>query len=272
MNLEIKDLDSIINEVRSELRSILIKRRELIEKLGFAFEKVVSNKENISEEIKNCLKEEIALGIISTRTIEQHCRSEWKKKTRPKHENEIFSFSQSKRDKEEQKQRKIILDNHGNPMQDAAENHYSDSSQKADFRQDEKETSHQNHELLEKFSRTVRELIFENKKIRQEKDEIQVKLGEALESLHVQKQREREQIRKNQSVANRLEQYQNVFDTEFSIDYKQLQKYMAQIYKSTVRQEVWFVVKIDANKKTVVSAQIGRKLLPQNVTGSGIKL
>jgi hypothetical protein len=269
MNPEIKDLDSIINEVRIELRSILIKRRELIEKLGFAFEKVVSNKENISEEIKNCLKEEIALGIISTRTIEQHCRSEWKKKTRPKHENEKISFSQSKPDKEEQKQRKIILDNHGNPVQDTAENHYSDSSQKVDFRQDEKETSYQNHELLEKPSRTVRELISENKKIRQEKDEIQARLGEALESLHVQKQRESELLGKQDGVANRLEQHQNVFDTEFSIDYRQLQKCMAQIYKSTERQEVWFTAKIDANKKKVVSAQIGRKLLSQNITESG---
>jgi hypothetical protein len=160
MNLEIKDLDSIINEVRSELRSILIKRRELIRKLGFAFEKVVSNKENVSEEIKNCLKEEIALGIISTRTIEQHCRSEWKKKTRPKHENEKVSFSQTKPEEEEQRQREIIIDNHGNPMQ---ESQYSDSSQKVDFRQDEKEITYQNNELLDRLHRTVKELIFENK-------------------------------------------------------------------------------------------------------------
>jgi hypothetical protein len=266
MNLEIKDLDSIINEVRSELRSILIKRRELIQKLGFAFEKVVSNKENISEEIKNCLKEEIALGIISTRTIEQHCRSEWKKKTRPKHENEKISFSESKPEEEEQRQREIIIDNHGNPMQ---ESQYSDSSHKVDFRQDDKEITYQNNELLDRLHRTVKELIFENKKIRQEKDEIQIKLGEALESLYVQKQRESELLGKQNSAADRLEQHQNVFDTQFSIDYRQLQNYMAQIYKSTARQVVWFTAKIDANKKNVVSAQIGRKLLPQDITESG---
>jgi hypothetical protein len=266
MNLEIKDLDSIINEVRSEFRSILIKRRELIERLGFAFEKVVTNKDSICEEIKTCLKEEIASDIISPRTIEQHCRSEWKKKTRPKHENEKNSFSQSKPEEEEQRQREIIIDNHGNPMQ---ESQYSDSSQKVDFRQDEKEITNQNNELLDRLHRTVKELIFENKKIRQEKDEIQARLGEALESLHVQKQRESELLGKQDGVANRLEQHQNVFDTEFSIDYRQLQKCMAQIYKSTERQEVWFTAKIDANKKKVVSAQIGRKLLSQNITESG---
>jgi hypothetical protein len=266
MNLEIKDLDSIINEVRSEFRSILIKRRELIERLGFAFEKVVTNKDSICEEIKTCLKEEIASDIISPRTIEQHCRSEWKKKTRPKHENEKNSFSQSKPEEEEQRQREIIIDNHGNPMQ---ESQYSDSSQKVDFRQDEKEITNQNNELLDRLHRTVKELIFENKKIRQEKDEIQIKFGEALESLYVQKQRESELLGKQDSAADRLEQHQNVFDTEFSIDYRQLQKYMAQIYKSTAQQVVWFTAKIDANKKNVVSAQIGRKLLPQDITESG---
>jgi hypothetical protein len=92
MNNKNSELDSIIEEVRSELRSILIKREELILKLALAFEKVVANKESICEEIKNCLKEEIALQIISPRTIEQSCRPEWKKKTRPKHENEKISF------------------------------------------------------------------------------------------------------------------------------------------------------------------------------------
>ena len=77
MNSKYEELDTIIEEVRSELRSILIKRRKLIEKLGFAFEKVVANKESICEEIKNCLKEEIATGLISARTIEQSCRPEW---------------------------------------------------------------------------------------------------------------------------------------------------------------------------------------------------
>jgi hypothetical protein len=263
MNNENPELDRIIEEVCSELRNILLKRRELIEKLGFAFEKVVANKESICEEIKNCLKEEIASDIISSRTIEQSCRPEWKKKTRPKLENEKISFSHDKPEEEEEKKRKIIIDNHGSPVQDKAE---SDSSAEVDSRQDANGTAHQDNELLQ---RTIRELIYENKKIRQEKNEIQVKLGEALESLHVQKQRESEQVKKDESTYNRLEPHQSVFDAEFSVDYKPLQNHMAGIYKSPSRQEVWFTLKIDANKKKVASAQIGRKLLPQNVTETG---
>jgi hypothetical protein len=46
------------------------RRKQLVQKLGNAFEKVVSDRESICEEIKNTLKEEIAEGIISARLIE----------------------------------------------------------------------------------------------------------------------------------------------------------------------------------------------------------
>jgi hypothetical protein len=72
---------------------------EQIKKLGNALKKVVKREESICEEIKNALKEEIAEGVISTRTIELHCPPEWKHKTKPKQrENEKFrSLKNSKR-------------------------------------------------------------------------------------------------------------------------------------------------------------------------------
>jgi hypothetical protein len=252
LNNENSELDSVIDEVRRELRNVLLKWHKLIAKLGFAFEKVVANKESICEEIKNCLKEEIAQEIISPRTIEQSCRSEWKKKTRPRQENEKISFSRGKSKVVEQEQRKILLDNLGNPVQYKAEDNYSDPNPDVDPRQDVRVAADHGDDLIHRLNGIIRELIYENKKIRQEKEEIQLKLGEAIESLQLQKHRE-------------SEQHQNVFDTEFPVDYRQLQKYMAQIYKSTVRQEVWLTVKIDTNKKKVVSVQIGKKLIPQNV-------
>lgn len=130
-------------------------------------------------------------------------------------------------------------------MQDIGEYNYSDPNP-------ERATTNQESDLIQRLNRTIRELIYEIRKVRQEKDEIQVKLGEAIESLRLQKLRE-------------SEQYQNVFDTEFPVDYRLLQRYMAQIYKSTKRQQVWLTIKIDANNKKVVSVQIGKKLLPQNV-------
>jgi hypothetical protein len=266
LNNEKSELNSIIEEVRTELRTILLKRQQLIEKLGSAFEKVIANRESICEEIKNCLKEEISADIISARTIEQSCRPEWKKKTKPKLENEKFSFSHHK---PEQKQRKIILDNLGNPVHDKAENNNVDSNPEVDFRQDAKEIAQQDNELLQRQHSIITELIRENRKLKQEKGEVQVKLGEAIESLHIQKQREIELLRKLESEANRSEQHQNIIETEFPVDYRPLQNHMTQIFKSPTRQEVWFTVKIDVNKKKVVSVQLGRKLLPQNVMETG---
>ena len=49
-------LDSIIKEVKRDFQSILVKRKELVLKLGNAFEGAVSDPESICEEIKNALK------------------------------------------------------------------------------------------------------------------------------------------------------------------------------------------------------------------------
>jgi hypothetical protein len=156
-------------------------------------------------------------------------------------------------------------------MQDKTENNYCDSNPQVDFQQDAKETTQQDNELLQRHLSIIRELINENRGLKQERGEIQVKLGEALESLHIQKKREIELLRKLESTASISEQNLNVIETEFPVDYRSLQNHMAQIFKSAGRQEVWFTVKIDVNKQKVVSVQIGRKLLPQNLmeTGNG---
>jgi hypothetical protein len=261
MNNNNPELDRTIEEVRRELRTILIKRQELILKLGREYEKVVASKESICEEIKNCLKDEIALGIISLRTIEQSFPPEWKKKTKPKLENEKFSFSHPK---PEQKQRKIVMDNHGNPVREVEGNN-GEFNPEFDFRRDAKEIAQQDNELLQRQQSIIRELIGENRRLKLEKSEVQVKLGEAIESLHVHKQKEIELLRRFESTANRSEQHQNIIETEFTVGYRLLQEHMVQIFKSPTRQEMWFTVKIDVNKKKVVSAQIGRKLLPPNV-------
>lgn len=83
-------LDAVTEEVKQDLRGLFGKTGKLIEKLGNAVKKVVKKEESICE-IKIRLKEEIAEGIISTRTIELHCPDEWKRKTKPKNEKVSFS-------------------------------------------------------------------------------------------------------------------------------------------------------------------------------------
>src|SRR5690242_12359737 len=94
MTINISELDVIIEQVKKEFKSMLVKRKELILKLGKAYEKVVSNPESVCEEIKNVLQEEIAEKIISSRDVERYCPAEWKKKTKPK--NDSLSISKNK--------------------------------------------------------------------------------------------------------------------------------------------------------------------------------
>ncbi len=51
------DLQTVIEEVKKEFRAMLGKRKDLIIKLGQAFERKVSDSESICEEIKmRCVK------------------------------------------------------------------------------------------------------------------------------------------------------------------------------------------------------------------------
>jgi hypothetical protein len=94
------EVDLVIVQVKQELRNLFVKSDEQIKKAGNVLKKVVKKEEGICEEIKIALKEEIAEGVISTRTIELHCPPEWKRKTKPK--NEKISFSKQAEEKPQQ--------------------------------------------------------------------------------------------------------------------------------------------------------------------------
>jgi hypothetical protein len=258
------DLDAEIEAVKQELRSMLIKRRQLVERLGYAFEKVVADSETICEEIKNCLKEEIAEKIISSRLIEQYCPDKWKRKTRPKLENEKNSFSDKS---EEEPRRKITIDTQGNPVQEAIiPNLKSDKDKKdhypakEDFRQHEKGLVIQDHKIAEELTcSSCVELMNENKRIRNERDDLIEKLRETLQIIKEQKQKEAELQKKIENTNNQLQSSRAAFDVEFAIEYRPLQQYMASIYKSVGPQKVWFTVIVDANVRKVISVDIRRK-------------
>jgi hypothetical protein len=106
------NLDEIIQEVKQEFKSFLVKRKELILKLGNAFEKLVPKPESICEEIKTVLHEEIAEHIISSRDIERYSPDKWKKKTKPQ-KNDKLSFS----NKQAEEKEPISIDINGNPVE-----------------------------------------------------------------------------------------------------------------------------------------------------------
>ena len=256
MKTIMQELDIIIEEVRRELKSILIKRRQLIERLGLAFERVVSNPESICEEIKTCLKEEIATRLISARTIEQACRPEWKKKTKHVLENEKNSFSSIKSESEE-RQIDVTIDTQGKPVHVTTKKSpdYGNGSR---FYQGD-------NQLLERFNGTIRELMDKNIRIQQDKDALQHRLAEALQILDAQKEKENELVRKIESVTAVPQPHDAIFEVKFPIEYRPLQDHMREIYRSPTRQEVWFTTKIDSINKRVISVRIGKKSIHQNV-------
>jgi hypothetical protein len=95
INRDNLDIDSVIANVKQEFKNFLIKREQLVIKLGKALENEHQNKkENICAEIKGILRQEVADGLISRRDIERYSLDEWKKNTKPKkEENDNLSFS-----------------------------------------------------------------------------------------------------------------------------------------------------------------------------------
>jgi hypothetical protein len=116
-------LDEMIQQVKQEFKSFLIKRKELVLKLGNAFEKVVANPESICEEIKNALRDEISGKLISSRNIETYCPAKWKRKTKPK--NEERSFSQ-----DENHHKRIMIDTEGTLVKETTVTSHSKADNK----------------------------------------------------------------------------------------------------------------------------------------------
>ena len=63
---------------------MLVTRKEVVIRLGKAFELETSDPEWICEEIKNTLKNEILVKLISNRDIGRYSLPNWKKKSKPK--------------------------------------------------------------------------------------------------------------------------------------------------------------------------------------------
>jgi hypothetical protein len=107
------ELDTVVREVKQELRNTFDKTGNQIKRLGFAIKKSgLVKDEDTCQWIKHVLKDEIKEDIISIRTIEVHCLDEWKRKTKPKElrqaktkaktseqENAEPAFSEAKQEK-----------------------------------------------------------------------------------------------------------------------------------------------------------------------------
>ena len=247
------NLDEVIEQVKQEFKRFLVKRRELILKLGNAFERVVADPESICEEIKNVLQDEIAEKVISARNIEMYCPSKWKKKTKPK--NEILSFSNKQRKEKEP----IAIDNNGNPVENCTSPSENVDNDDDDDDNDKLQTSShcERCEILEKKCETLQVKI--------EDYEDALKKASPIMSA--------DQITTNNDKINLLNSnlpYENfdlepskshsnqVLDFEASVPWITMQRYVNFIYKSGKPLVVWINGKIDRTTGNVIIAYPGR--------------
>jgi hypothetical protein len=246
-------LDEIIQQVKQEFKSILVKRRELVLKLGNAFEKVVANPESICEEIKNVLQDEIAEKVISARNIEMYCPSKWKKKTKPK--NERISFSNKQRKEKEP----IAIDNNGNPVENCTSPSENVDNNNDDDNNGKLQTS--NHcercEILEKKCETLQVKIEDYEDALKKASPIMsadqiTTTNDKINSLNSNLLYEKSDIETFESHSDQ------VLDFEASIQWITMQRHLNFIYKSGKPLVVWFNGKIDMTTGNVIAAYPGR--------------
>jgi hypothetical protein len=231
-NKDRTEVDAVIEDVKRELRSLFVKTDEQIKKVGNVLKKIVKREESICEEIKNALKEEIAEGVISTRTIELYCPPEWKRKTKPKQrENEKISFSEQLKEKPQQQ---MVATNQGKSVI------YGEPAPCT-------ETSQVDEPPLVGIQKSQQIERTESKC--PNCSELEEALREAT----------------SLSTANTLLSTKNTFSNEaseilkleYSLPYQSVQQYMAAEYKEG-KSKVWFSVEIDVKSKKVASARTGR--------------
>jgi hypothetical protein len=262
------DLDTVIIQVKEEIKSIFFKRKDLIRKLGEAFKHTVSA-ESICEEIKNASHEEIAQGLISIRDIERYCPIGWKKKTRPKkEENDSLSFS-----RQMQEVIPLIIDTDGNSVTEQAAISTSESNNndalknEGPAKEEAKYTEkfHAGNELedvIRKSANVDQQLLSEQGKIKElETENERLKLDLQSKSdeiflLHSQI----EDLESKLKADVHDDQENQFFDVGFHLPFEPLCDHMrAYFSKNNHIKSISFIAKADIVTKSITNIQIRRE-------------
>lgn len=254
------DLDAVITYVKQEFKNILAKREELVIKLGKAFENI-GPKEFVCTEIKNALREEISQGLISRRDIERYCPDEWKKKTKPKkEENDNLSFSRQK-----QEAIPLIIDIDGNSVteqaattrafdfnNDNAVNNEGSANEGASYTGEfQAGNVLEDVDLQQSLSEQggVKELEIKVKEI---EIELESKLNE-----NNQLQSQVEELKSKLKARLNIDQEDKSFEAEFQLRYDPLCDHLKTFWSKHIKS-VSFIAKADFVTKSITNIQIKR--------------
>lgn len=263
------DIDSAIANVKQEFKNFLIKREQLVIKLGKALENEHQNKkENICAEIKGILRQEVADGLISRRDIERYSLDEWKKNTKPKKdENDNLSFSTQVKEAIP----RVLVDAHGNSeiepiaisSADPNNNVVIDGGRPPDVENLNIDASPIDEDLEQAIKKStsftaadqplseqalIVELKTENERL---KFNLQCK-SEENSGLHIQVKDLRSKL---ETCVPNSNQEDKSFYAPFQFLFDPLQQHMASLFKKHVRY-VSFIAKVDPVSKRILNVQI----------------
>jgi hypothetical protein len=281
------ELGIIIKEVKQELKAMFLKRKDIIIKLGDAFEKFVPKPESICEEIKIVLHEEIAKHIISSRDIERYSPDKWKKKTKPQ-KNDKLSFLDKTEEQEKEEHRTIAIDTQGSlidePKSITSNGHTNIKENTCDLQTRENLTNIENNAINVHTCPNCEQLLIENQKIQNEKDikikqledeirqyynDLKIKISENA-GMRTQVDHLKEQLQLNDennssissssSSSDAYSQLESsaIIDLEFSLRYEDVHKYVSSILKLCgALGPLWFNCRLDKRTYKIIAAYPG---------------
>jgi hypothetical protein len=278
------NLDEIIQSVKQEFKNFLVKRRELIIKLGYAFERVVANPECICEEIKSALRDEIAEKIISSRNIEMYSPDKWKKKTKPK-KNDNLSFLTKTEEQEKEEHMTIAIDTQGSPADElkliGPKSQTCIKERNCDLETQELSTNIQSNTINVDSCPNCKKPLLENQRIHHEKDikikELEDEREQVCHALNIKsaenagmqaqinhlnkKLQEKDEndvdVSSSSNAHHQLESSQ-IVDLEFALQYEEVLRYVRSRLKiSGILGSLWFNCSLHKRTFRIVSAYPG---------------
>ena len=236
------ELDIVIKEAKQELKTMFLKRRDIIIKL-----------------------EEIVNNIISSRDIERYCCNEWKKKTKPQ-KNANLSFLTKTEEQEKVGQKTIAIDTHGSSIDELKSITTTQTCNKennCNLQPQAKSENIQNNAINLHTCPNCKQPQVENQRICNEKD---IKIKELHDELHqYYNDLKLKQVKDedNGSVSSSFNTYNQsesstIIDLEFPLRYEEVRRYVSSRLKiSGVLGTLWFNCKLDKRTFRIISAYPG---------------
>jgi hypothetical protein len=278
------ELDTVIKEVKQELRVLFLKRKDIIIKLGNEYEKLVVNPESVCEEIKLALHEEIVDLTISSRDIERYCPDKWKKKTKPQ-KNDKLSFLTKTEGQEKEEHMTIAIDTQGSPADElkliGPKSQTCIKERNCDLETQELSTNIQSNTINLDSCPNCKKPLLENQRIHHEKDikikELEDEREQVCHALNIKsaenagmqaqinhlnkKLQEKDEndvdVSSSSNAHHQLESSQ-IVDLEFALQYEEVLRYVRSRLKiSGILGSLWFNCSLHKRTFRIVSAYPG---------------